>query len=179
MIEVWEKLDCESVGAAEIKAIETVVEDRFGKAAVDSPMKIARLLADEGAVLRHSEVMELFVERNKTTAYDAVVWNIFDLTDLPRALTTIRKLENARRKFASENDNDGIRMLREAAIGERRELTKKIEGRKENDVTTAVSVEIDNWLSVWLQTPEVFNDWVELRQRSEDYKRKFGQTSQN
>jgi hypothetical protein len=179
MIEVWEKLDCESVGAAEIKAIETVVEDRFGKAAVDSPMKIARLLADEGAVLRHSEVMELFVERNKATAYDAVVWNIFDLTDLPRALTTIRKLENARRKFASENDNDGIRMLREAAIGERRELTKKIEGRKENDVTTAVSVEIDNWLSVWLQTPEVFNDWVELRQRSEDYKRKFGQTSQN
>ena len=50
IIEVWEKLDCESVGAAEISAIETVVLERFGDGAVESPMIIARILADEGAV---------------------------------------------------------------------------------------------------------------------------------
>ena len=60
IIEVWEKLDCESVGAAEIEAIETAVDEIFGKPAIDSPMKIARLLADEGAELRHSEIMELY-----------------------------------------------------------------------------------------------------------------------
>ena len=49
VIEVWEKLDCESVGAKEILAIEEVVLDRFGRSAVESPMVIARILADEGA----------------------------------------------------------------------------------------------------------------------------------
>ena len=50
MIEVWEKLDCESVGRPELEAIEVAVEAHFGKPAVDSPMVIARLLADEGAI---------------------------------------------------------------------------------------------------------------------------------
>ena len=51
IIEVWEKLDCESVGAKEIEAIETVVRDRFGYGAVESPMIIARLLALHSASL--------------------------------------------------------------------------------------------------------------------------------
>ncbi|HKX84510.1 MAG TPA: hypothetical protein VJL58_09850 [Pyrinomonadaceae bacterium] len=54
IFEVWEKLDCESVGAAEIEAIETVVREEYGDSAVDSPMILARMLADEGAILRHS-----------------------------------------------------------------------------------------------------------------------------
>ena len=44
IIEVWEKLDCESVGAAEIEAIEEAVRARYGEAAVESPMHIARRL---------------------------------------------------------------------------------------------------------------------------------------
>jgi hypothetical protein len=71
IIEVWEKLDCESVGADEIRAIEIAVEDVFGKPAVDPPMMIARLLADEGAELRHSEIMALHVERAEDRPYDA------------------------------------------------------------------------------------------------------------
>ena len=71
IIEVWEKLDCESVGADEIRAIEIAVEDVFGKPAVDPPMTIARLLADEGAELRHSEIMALHVERAEDRPYDA------------------------------------------------------------------------------------------------------------
>ena len=63
IIEVWEKLDCESVGAKEIEAIELVVRDKFGESAVDSPMIIARELADEGAELRHAEILKLDVER--------------------------------------------------------------------------------------------------------------------
>jgi len=37
MIEVWEALDCENIGAKEIIAIENAVRERFGEAAVDSP----------------------------------------------------------------------------------------------------------------------------------------------
>jgi hypothetical protein len=49
MIEVWERLDCESVGAAEIEAVMEAVRGRFGEGAVETPARVARLLADEGA----------------------------------------------------------------------------------------------------------------------------------
>jgi hypothetical protein len=82
IIEVWEKLDCESVGAAEIEAIETAVHDRFGSAAVESPMITARLLADEGAELRHSEIMELYLRRQSDEPYAAQLRGIIDGTSL-------------------------------------------------------------------------------------------------
>src|SRR6266446_7946862 len=58
IVEVWEQLDCDSVGAAELEQIQKAIRERFGEGAVDSPASIARLLADEGAILRHPEVLE-------------------------------------------------------------------------------------------------------------------------
>src|SRR5215213_8589592 len=120
MIEVWEKLDCESVGGAEIVAIETVVRDVFGPSAVESPMIIARLLADEGAELRHSEVMELYIERASDRPYDAALLNILETTDLKTTLRSIRQMENLRRKFAGDDDNEGMRLLRELVLDEKK-----------------------------------------------------------
>src|SRR5688572_9124508 len=98
IIEVWEKLDCESVGAEEILAIDTVVRDRFGEAAVDSPMVTARLLADEGAELRHPEIMELYVMRAEDRPYDAALRNLINTTDLDALFSSIRRVENLRKK---------------------------------------------------------------------------------
>src|SRR5258708_29379327 len=116
IIEVWEKLDCENVGAAEIEAIETVVADQYGRSAVDSPMVIARLLADEGAQLRHSEIMKLYLARASDQPYDAALRNILKINDLKAPAASIRNLENLRRKYKSENDKEGQRLVRETAL---------------------------------------------------------------
>ncbi len=174
IIEVWEKLDCENVGAVEIEAIEVVVADRFGPAAVDSPMVIARLLADEGAELRHSEIMDLWVRRNAETAYDAALRNILRLSDLRSALATLRDLENLRRKYAADSDKDGLRLVRETALRGKRSVNEIAAKPAVDDMTRSVNVEISQWFSVWLQTPEFFVDWVELRQRSAEFVERFG-----
>lgn len=174
IIEVWEKLDCESVGAAELEAIETVVNDVYGKGAIDSPMAIARLLADEGAELRHSEVMELYVKRASNNRYNAALGNVLRLDDLNRALGTIRALENLRKKFLSDNDNEGLRKLRDTAI-KGKDLAAETAGRKNADRTTRLlNDEIASWMTIWLQTPDVFENWVSLRQKSREFIDKFG-----
>src|SRR3954454_19540783 len=89
IIEVWEKLDCESIGASEIEAIETVVKDQYGESAVESPMVIARLLADEGAELRHSELMALYVKRATDRPYDVAFIDL-EIRDLSGAARTIK-----------------------------------------------------------------------------------------
>lgn len=175
IIEVWEKLDCESVGSAEIEAIETAVAAEYGPAAVDSPMIIARLLADEGAELRHPEIMRLYVERASDRPYDAAFRNLMDTESLRGALRSIRELNNLRQKYAAENDREGIRLARQTALDAKRKLKAAIDDARTEGLKRSVSIEIAEWLSVWLQTPDLFNDWVELRQRSAGFRETFGQ----
>jgi hypothetical protein len=163
IIEVWEKLDCESVGAEEVRSVEEVVRDVFGPSAVESPMLIARLLADEGAELRHSEIMHLFVERYEEKPYTAEFRNIMKLGSLSSALASIRRLENLRKKFTSEKDKEGLRQVRERTILAKKELKKTPEDQ-----------EIAQWLTVWLQTPDVFESWLSLRKRSKEFRDTFG-----
>ena len=35
--------------------------------------------------------------------------------------------------------------------------------------------EISFWFDLWLRTPDLFEDWIELRKISPDYKRRFSE----
>ena len=179
IIEVWEKLDCESVGAEELLAIEEAVLGQFGKSAVDSPMIVARLLADEGAVLRHSEIMQLFVERHLDRPYDAAFRNILNISDFDTVLASIKRLDNLRRKFLSENDKEGLRLVRETGRQGREEALKLAESNKLNVVNQQKNSEIAEWLTLWMQSPDVFETWVALRRVSSDFKNKFSASDED
>jgi hypothetical protein len=174
MIEVWEKLDCESVGAKEIEAIEVVVREKFGFSAVESPMKIARLLADEGADLRHAEIMELDVQRRSESPYAPMFRNVLKFADFKQALISIRHLENLRRKFAAENDREGLRQVHETALKGKRRAQMIAGNEKVEENKRAEKQEIAEWFTLWLQSPEVFENWIELRRNSKDFIERFG-----
>lgn len=178
IIEVWEKLDCESVGAREIEAIEAAVQDKFGTSAVDSPMIIARLLADEGAQLRHSEILELDVKRRQESPYDAMFRNILKFSDFKQTLFSIRRLENLRKKFVSENDKEGLRQLRDVAIKGKNRAQMISKNERVEEKNRVQKAEIAEWFTLWMQSPEIFENWVLLRQNSKDFKEKFGEAAE-
>ena len=179
IIEVWEKLDCENVGAAEIEAIETAVGDQYGKGAVDSPMRIARLLADEGAELRHSEIMALYIARVSNRPYEAAFRDVLNIGGLRSALRSIRNLESLRQEYVRKGDKEGVRLVRETALNGKFASEETAERPRVNAVTRQINAEIAQWFTIWLQTPEVFDTWVDLRRRSPDFIDKFGQLRQD
>jgi hypothetical protein len=173
IIEVWEALDCESIGAKEIIAIEEAVRARFGASAVDTPMKIARLLADEGAELRHAEILELDVKRRLESPYDAMFRNILKFSDFKQTITSIRNLENLRQKFMRENDKDGLRLVRETALKGKNRAQMIGKNTKVDEKKRAEKAEISEWFTIWLQSPEIFENWIVLRQNSKNFKEQF------
>jgi hypothetical protein len=179
IIEVWEKLDCESIGAAEIEAIETVVGDVFGPAAVESPMVIARLLADEGAELRHSELMDLYVTRASARTFEPAFADLGTVSDLSEAEETLKTLADLRRKYMSADDTAGLREVRQRAIDIKQTAADEALNQKLDAVSRQVQAEIAEWLTVWLQTPELFDNWLALRQSSADFKDKFGRVERH
>ena len=173
IIEVWEKLDCESVGAKEIEAIEKAVRERFGNSAVDTPMSLARLLADEGAVLRHSEIMQLYIERCSDRPHVSAFRNILNIESLGQAASSIRQLENLRRKYAGDQNKEGLRLVREKGREGRVEALKRVQALRTSDADRIMYSEIAEWLTLWMQSPEMFETWIDLRLSSEDFKAKF------
>jgi len=175
IIEKWEELDCESVGAKEIIAIEEAVRERFGERAVDSPMITARLLADEGAELRHDEIMKLYLDRAEVTPpHDAALRNLFDLSDLGRVESSLKKAENLRKKLTSENDKEGLRLLREEAIDAKAAAQAAAKSKKLSDEHRSFQAEAAEWITLWLQSPELFENWVKMRRASKTFKAAFG-----
>lgn len=173
IIEVWEKLDCESVGAAELEAIETVVRETYGDNAVDAPVVVARLLADEGAVLRHSEVLEMDVKRRLHPPYDAMFRNLVRISGFDEAENSLRNLENLRKKLAADDDREGLRLVREAALAGKEEAKQAAAEAGQGSAGSARFAEIAEWFAIWLQSPEVFEPWVKARRTSAAFAEEF------
>src|ERR1700730_3691756 len=120
IIAVWESLDCESVGVDEFKEIQRVTQEEFGTGAVESPAAIARTHSDEGAVLRHPEVLECDARWREQNLGEAMFQEALNFGDLAESFASIQKLESWRSKLAFDSDEPGLRRLR-AAVRKLRE----------------------------------------------------------
>ena len=175
MIEVWERLDCESVGAEELSAVMEAVRGRFGEGAVESPASVARLLADEGAELRHAEVLEMDARWRTRDPYEAAFRNVLKFSNFAEAAASIKRLTNLRRQFMRVKDKEGLRRVNETVLKGKQRAQMIARNESVNERKRAEKEEIAQWFTVWLQQPEIFDDWLSLRRRSKDFRARFGE----
>jgi len=174
IIEVWEFLDCESVGEAELQRIQQALRTRFGEAATDSPAAIARVVADEGALLRHPEVFECDRKWRAENLSRTAFADELDFSSLPSAFASVVKLEEKRMELPAGSEADALRDLRESVAAISRDLSLRARSQIIDDAAKAQLKEVSHWLMVWLQSPELFSDWLDLRRRSPEFRQKFG-----
>jgi hypothetical protein len=169
IIEVWEALDCESVGARELQQIQEVVSQRFGAGSVDSPASIARSLADEGAVLRHPEVLSLDTEWRQRELSKLIAPDELDFSGLSQAHQSITKLDSLRRKFEQDSEPEQMHHLRSMVVKLKQHELGIARSRIIDRQQRLEAKEIAQWLTVWLQSPDLFEEWLSLRRRSPEF----------
>src|SRR5712692_9887304 len=165
-IEVWNGLPRPAVGQNELREIQSAIAKRFGEGAVDSPASIARLLADEGAELRHPEIIEFDARwRQAQIEKRAADFSVFDRFDplkplrLKQAEALIRKLEKLRKKFERAGDHSSLRRLRDSALDAKQATQSLAKSDQVEERARAEQAEIAEWL--------------ELRKRSPDFQQRF------
>jgi hypothetical protein len=173
IIEVWEALDCESVGARELRQIQQELRERFGEGAVSSPASIARAVADEGAALRHPEVLDCDLKWRELQLKKNDFLKELNFSSLSNARQSFVKLEAKRRERQKASDGkvpDQLRDFLSSARENSRLVARSgiIESERREEAR-----EVSEWLGVWLQSPELFSDWLELRLRSPEFRKKF------
>jgi hypothetical protein len=169
IIEVWEALDCESVGKSELEEIQKALAERFGGGGVSSPATIARTVADEGAVLRHPEIFE----------YD-YSWRLRHLTqqELPLSFQTLSDAVTSfglveQKRHAIGVDAEQLKRLRDTLTNARKDLLLVAQSKVLSVEEREEAKEVVEWISVWLRAPQLFPDWLDLRMRTEEFRKKF------
>lgn len=171
----WKALGCPAVGTRELSVIQSELGKRLGGSAVSSPASIARILADAGAELRHPEVIEFDALWRTEQMLDAVQSPEVAMPALEEALTLthaeelIRELEQRRSK-AAPAEEQGIRSI---AIKARETAQRHARRKSLGAFQKAEQQEIAEWLGVWIKTPNLFEDWLDLRRRSAEFRKRF------
>ncbi len=173
IIEVWEDLDCESVGARELEQIQQALRQKFGEGAQDSPASIARTVADEGAVLRHPEVFDYDTQWREQRISGVVPSESLSFSNLSEASESIRKLESWRREFAGDGKQGELRQLQEFALKTKQDLQLVARSRVVDTRKGLEAGEVVQWLTIWMLDPAIFEDWLSLRKRSAEFVEKF------
>jgi len=172
IIEVWENLDCESVGVRELEQIQQALRDKFGDGAMESPASIARVVADEGAVLRHPEVFACDLEWRRRSVDDRSFQQELDFSSLSAAFLSMVKLEEKRLEL-QPNDTRGLTQLRDIVTSARKDSLLRARSKIIDVAQREEAAETSQWLTIWLQAPELFSDWLDLRRRSPEFRKRF------
>jgi hypothetical protein len=180
MVAEWHRLGAASLGSDELIRIQQALGEAFGQHAVESPATIARELAHEGAELRHPEIIECDarwreaqIDNQLKTFGKVSALQTAEPLRLKQAESLIERLEHLRGRFERTRDDRQIAELRTLAIDARRAAVSRA---KDLDLPIALrqeQAEIAEWLMVWLETPNLFEQWVELRKSSPAFKEKF------
>src|SRR5262245_59845817 len=179
IVETWISYARAPVGEHVLREIQRVVASTFGEGAVDSPAAIARVLADEGADLRHPEDIEFHARWRDRKLDESQTKDPFGVGEpakpltLKSAVVVLRRLEKLRKESTSEDDWAELRRARELALNEKARAQLLARDDALRAQTRAAQTEVAEWFRVWLQAPDLFEDWLELRRRSPEFKAKF------
>jgi len=153
IVEVWEKTGREVVGAEDLSLIQDALVQRFRSES--SPASIARVLADHGARLGHPEILQAdsrWRERQHLFTPEDLA---FDTIEAANAF--IEKLQQLQQ----------TQSLRQSVLQIKQELDVLA-------IRRPVAREAAQWLTVWLQNPQIFAGWLDLRRSTAEFQELFG-----
>ncbi len=173
IVQVWRSLKRETVGAEELKVIELALRERFGDGAVEMPMKIARVLADAGAKLKYPEIMDLDFQRRSQSVQELIFSAIHGFDSMEDAITSIKNLENLRKEFIREKNKKGLNLLTQIIAQTRQRILFDLKEKRSSIGKFEEKHEIAEWLRIYLESPDLFEKWIELRFLSDEFREKF------
>jgi len=87
------------------------------------------------------------------------------------------RLDELLRKFQAEGENAAAERVLEVARLGRRRAEMIARNHKVDPEKRAEKEEIMQWFKVWLETPDAFFDWLEVRKASADFQKRFAKSA--
>lgn len=168
ILEAAEALAAERITAAEIEQIRRQLIAQMGAEGSTSPEYIASVLAEAG------RRVILATHADTEGRYEEEFHDLLHFSTLEDAEMCLIRLDELYRKFQREHDRTAADRVREVGVLGRRRAEMIARNHKVEPAKRAEKEEIAQWFAIWLETPDAFFDWLEVRKQTPDYERRFG-----
>jgi hypothetical protein len=152
---------------AEIDQLRRRLQAEHGEAGKTSSEYIGDVLKTAGWKVL------LTLQEEAEEQYEEEFEDLLHFKTLEDAEVSIMRLDELMRKFQAHGEHAAVeRVLGIARLGKRRaemiSRNHKVEPHKREE-----KVEIANWFRIWLETPDAFFDWLDVRKQTPDYRARF------
>jgi len=159
------------IGAAEIRALENDLRLRLGPNVKISSSHIAQVLREAG---KQVDYQDRFSTPSMEEPYASRLGGLLEFHDLESAEASLRKLDQAYREYHGGADRTGVNLVRSILIKGKLRAASLAANPRVNAAKRAEKLEVASWFRIWLETPDLFFDWLELRKASEEFRQLFG-----
>jgi hypothetical protein len=169
ILETAREINVQKWTPAEIDQLRRRLVAEHGEAGKTGSDYIADVLKDAG----HKVLLSLQEEAEEQ--YEEEFEDILHFKTMEDAEVSIMRLDELMRKFRAHGEHAAAeRVLNVARLGKRRaEMIAR--NRKVEPHKRAEKIEIANWFRIWLETPDAFFDWLEVRKQSPEFRTQFPQ----
>ena len=170
-----------------LEAAEDLGKPRFTPAEIEQIRR--KLIAQLGAqgktsadyivsVLEEAGMKVVWSTKSDTEGrYEEEFADLLHFSTLEEAEMCIVRLDELLRKFQHEHERAAAERVREVARLGRRRAEMISRNHKVDAAKRAAKEEIAHWFGIWLETPDAFFDWLEVRKQSPDFLKKFPASS--
>jgi len=167
ILETAREINAQKWTPAEIEQLRLRLLAEHGEAGKTGPEYIADVLKDAG----HTVLLSMQEEAEEQ--YEEEFEDLLHFKTLADAEVSIMRLDELMRKFRAHGEKAAVeRVLEVARLGKRRaemiSRNHKVEPQKR-----AEKIEIANWFRIWLETPDSFFDWLDVRKQSPEFRENF------
>lgn len=166
-----------------LKIANEMGHERFTQSEVDEICRrmivqagpAARASADYVAsVLKAAGLRVAWSTREETEdRYEEEFKELLHFADLEEAEMCIVRLDELLRKFEGLKEPAAAERVREVARLGRRRAEMIAHNQKVDEAKREEKNEIARWFAIWLETPDAFFDWLEVRKQSAEFRQKF------
>lgn len=155
--------------AAEIEQIRRQLIAQFGEHGKASADYIVSVLEEAG--------MRVVLSTRSDTQgqYEEEFADLLHFSTLDEAEMCLVRLDELLRRFLREHEQAAAERVREVARLGRRRAEMIARNHKVDPVKRSEKEEIARWFALWLETPDAFFDWLEVRKQSPEYQKQFPQ----
>lgn len=171
ILEIARELAVPRFTPAEVEQIRRQLVARLGAGGKTSSDYIAGVLETAGMRIVWS------TKADTQGLYEEEFQDLLHFANLEDAEMCIMRLDELYRKFKEEEEPAAVERVLEVARMGRRRAEMISRNHKVEPEKRAEKEEIMQWFKVWLETPDLFFDWVEARKSSPEFQRRFAKSA--
>lgn len=170
ILESAAKLKRPSLGLSELRRVQQDLRQRLVPAKPPALGYIASVLRAAGLQVEYED---RYTAPLITDRYAIRLEGVLRFDDLATAEAALRSLDAAYHCYRSSSDRDGASLVRKLVLHGKQRAGSLAGNARVRPEKRQEKREIATWFRVWLESPNLFFDWLELRKQTEEFRQLF------